>query len=188
MREDIDVAFRMTEKLPPDCVATPVLGFRVRAYAAPVAGVPLRVPADLAHNRCLQFGLPVDELTLLWQRETGQRETGQRQTDQQSDAGPGTASVGMQTQAVTLQPAMVSDDIGTLQAVARAAGGVIFAPDFCVREDLAHGRLVDALPGWHLPVPVGQVVQALTLPLQVAPASARALVHFVRDACATAWR
>ena len=38
--------------------------------------------------------------------------------------------------------------------------------------------------GGHLPVAVGQAVQALTQPLAVAPESARALVRFVREALA----
>jgi DNA-binding transcriptional LysR family regulator len=83
-------------------------------------------------------------------------------------------------------PAMVADDMGTLVSVACGGGGVVFAPDFAVRDAVAAGRLVDALPGWRLPVPEGQAVQALTLPLALAPASARALVTFVRQALGSA--
>ena len=157
--EDIDVAFRISDKLPPDLVAQPVLRFVVRAYAAPVPGVPLREPADLAHNRCLVFGPQADEVTLAWHHTASGR-----------------------VQAVTLAPAMLGDDTGTLQAAARAGGGIYFAADYCVADDLARGLLVDALPGWQLPVAVGSTVQALTLPLGVAPEGARALVRFVRDA------
>jgi DNA-binding transcriptional LysR family regulator len=158
LREDIDLAFRLTDKPPPDCVAVPVLPFVVRAYAAPVPGLPLPGPAALAHNRCLVFGPPTDELTLTWQHEaSGTRE------------------------AVTLQPAMVGDELGTLQAAARAGGGVYFSPDFAVRDDVERGRLVDALPGWRLPVAEGGQVQALTLPTSVAPQSARELVRFMRQ-------
>lgn len=158
LREDVDVAFRLTDKPPPDCVATPVLPFVVRAYAAPVAGVPLRAPADLAHNRCLVFGGPQEEVTMSWRHDASGR-----------------------TEAVTVVAAMLGDDLGTLQAVARGAGGVVFAPDYCAADDLARGLLVDALPGWQLPVTEGRTVQALTLPLSVAPEAARTLVHFVRD-------
>ena len=38
---------------------------------------------------------------------------------------------------------------------------------------------VDLLPGWTLQITEGYTVQALTLPLPLAPASARALVKFV---------
>jgi DNA-binding transcriptional LysR family regulator len=164
LREDIDVAFRLTARPPADCVATPVLRFVVRAYAAPLPGLPLSQPADLAHNRCLIFGPPVEHITLRWLRDGG---------------GDGTP------QAVTLDPAMVGDDLGTLQAAARAGAGILFAPDFCARDDLARGTLVPALPGWQLPLAEGNQVLALTLPLALAPESARAFVHFVRDALAS---
>lgn len=162
VREDIDVAFRLTDRPPPDCVATPVLAFTVRAYAAPLPGVPLPGPAALAHNRCLLFSPPTDEVQLLWRRD-GQRGGGE---------------------SVTVQPAMSGDELGTLQAAARAGAGVLFAPDYCVVDDLARGRLVDALPGWHLPWLDGATVQALTLPLAESPESARALVRFVQQALA----
>ncbi len=158
LREDIDIAFRLTDKPPPDCIAQTVLPFKVRAYAKPVPGLPLSSPADLAHNRCLLFGPPTEEVTLQWLHDHSG-----------------------QVQAVTLVPAMVGDDLGTLQAVARG-GGIFSATDFSVQDDLARGLLVPALPGWHLPVAEGRAVQALTLPLTVAPESARLLVRFVRDA------
>jgi DNA-binding transcriptional LysR family regulator len=161
LREDIDVAFRLTDRPPPDTVAVPVLKVVVRAYAAPVPGVPLAEPAHLAHNRCLLLGAPVEETTLVWLHDSsGRRET------------------------VLIQPAMVGDEFGTLQAAARAGGGVYFAPDFCVADDLQRGLLVDALPGWRIQIPDMRQVQALTLPMNVAPESARALVHFVRAALA----
>jgi DNA-binding transcriptional LysR family regulator len=161
LREDIDVAFRLTSRPPPDCVATPVLPFVVHAYATPGARLQLAEPAELAAQRCLIFGLPTDELTMTWRQHTSAR-----------------------TATVTVQPAMVGDDLGTLQAVARAGGGIVFAPDYVVRADLARKALIDVLPGWWLPVAEGDTLQALTLPLTVAPTAARALVHHVRDALA----
>jgi len=92
------------------------------------------------------------------------------------------AERGRAQETLSIVPAMVADDMGTLIAVACSGGGVVFSPDFAVRDAVAAGRLIDALPGWRLPVPEGQAVQALTLPLAVAPASARALVAFVRQA------
>jgi DNA-binding transcriptional LysR family regulator len=159
LREDVDVAFRLTERPPEDCIAQPVLPYVVRAWAAPGAGMTLPGPAALAAQRCLVLGSPADEYGMLWLDESGARR-----------------------ESVSVEPAIVADDMGSLIAVARAGGGVVFAPDFAVRGDVAAGHLVDALPGWRLPVPEGQAVQALTLPLAVAPASARALVNFVRDA------
>lgn len=167
-REDIDVAFRLTDQPPADCVALPVLPFVVRAYAAPDAAGhwPLPGPDALAGERCLLFGGVGgvdDTLTLQWQCDADGRRA-----------------------AVTLQPAMVGDDLGSLQAVARAGGGVVLAPDFCAREDLARGTLVEVLPGWRLPLAEGSAVRALTLPWHLAPASARALVQHVRAALGSA--
>jgi DNA-binding transcriptional LysR family regulator len=159
VREDVDLAFRLTERPPEDCVAQPVLPFVVRAYAAPSDAWPLRAPTALAQERCLLFGPPQDEVSLRWLSEGAPRRV-----------------------SVTLAPAIVADDLGSLLAVARAGGGIVFAPDFCVLEDLERGTLVCALPGWRLPVPEGEVVQAITLPAALAPASARALVRFMREA------
>lgn len=161
VREDVDVAFRLTERPPEDCIAQPVLPFVVRAYAAPQALPALPRPAALAQQRCLVLGPPGEEATLTWLHDKGHR----RET-------------------VKLHPAVLADDMGSLVAVARAGGGVVFAPDFCVREDLQAGRLVDVLPGWRLPVPEGALVQAITLPLSLTSPAARALVDFVRQALA----
>ncbi len=166
VREEIDLAFRLTSGPPADCIATPVLPFAVHAYAAPGPGLPLPGPQALAQARCLLFGAPTEELTTTWR--------------QHDDHG------GVRSLAVSVQPAMVGDDLGTLQAVARAGGGVVFLPDFCAQADLARGALVDALPGWQLPLAEGSQVQALTLPLSQAPESARALVRYVRDALSPA--
>jgi DNA-binding transcriptional LysR family regulator len=75
---------------------------------------------------------------------------------------------------------MVGDDLGTLQAAARAGGGICLLPDFAAREDLERRRLALALPGWRLVLPDAHVLQALTLPHHVAPHSARELVRYLR--------
>ncbi len=158
VREDIDVAFRLTRRPPEDCVATPLLPFVVHAWAAPGPGLPLKNPQALAKQRCLLFGAPVDEMTLQWTHHpSGRRES------------------------VAVEPAMVGDDLATLQAVAAAGGGIVFSPDYAVRREVESGVLIDALPGWRLPVAEGDVLQALTLPHAVAPESARALVKHVRS-------
>jgi len=162
LREDVDLAFRLTERPPEDCVAQAVLPYVVRAYGAPRPGLPLTDPHGLAEHRCLLLGPPTtDEATLHWRADRGDARV-----------------------TVTIQPAMLADDLGSLQAVARAGGGIVFAPDFCAADDLARGVLVDALPGWRLPVAEGGAVMAITLPWAVAPASARALVAFVRESLA----
>jgi DNA-binding transcriptional LysR family regulator len=116
-------------------------------------------PQALASQRCLVFGTPTDELTMTWiEQRSGRSVT------------------------VDIQPTVTGDDLGTLQSVAAAGGGVVFAPDYCVREQVARKALINVLPGWSLPVNEGNTLLALTLPVSAAPESARALVHFVRDA------
>lgn len=162
LRDDVDVAFRITDKPPPDCVATPVLAFAVRAYAAPRAGLPLAHPRALQGEPLLVLSGPADTLALQWRHDTRRGE-------------PTTQDV---------EPAVLADDLGTLLAVVRHGRGIVFAPDLCVPEDLAAGRLIDALPGWRMRLPEGEQVMALTLAQGIAPEAARALVAFVRDALA----
>jgi DNA-binding transcriptional LysR family regulator len=169
LRDDVDVALRITREPPPDCVAVPLLPFAVRAYAS--APRRLDSPAGLARERCLLLApagrQPGEELGLAWRH----------------------AATGRQ-QAVAVQPAVVGDDLGTLLALARAGGGIVFAPDFCVARAAQPGTpvgapvdvLVDALPGWTLPIPEGDTVQALTLPAPARPEAAKALVDWLRRA------
>lgn len=156
LRDDVDVAFRLTRRPPPDCVAVPMLRFEVRAYAAP-GREPLRAgPADLAQSRCLVFGPPMEEVTLQWRHTDGRQA------------------------AVTVEPVLVGDDLGTLARMAATGADVVFAPTFTAAELVAAGRLVDVLPGWQLVVPDGDTVQALMLPRPEGTEAARQLVRFVK--------
>lgn len=159
VREQVDVAFRMSRETPQDCVVQSLLAYAVRAYAAPSPQWPYREPQALAGARCLLYGRTTETARLPWVEDaTGRRET------------------------VALPAAIATDDLPTLRAIARAGGGVVLLPDFFARDDLAHGTLVEALPGWQVPIPEGDTIQAVTLPLPQAPASARALVRFVQSA------
>lgn len=162
LRDDVDVAFRLTAKPPPDWVALPVMVMTVRAYAAPRDGVPLADPSALAGESCLLFGPPVEEATLHWQRSDGERRD------------------------VLIEPALIGDDLGTLLSIARAGRGIMFSPDFTAAADLQAGTLVDVLPGWRLVVPEGDTVQALMLPQPESSEAARRLVRFVREALGAA--
>lgn len=161
LREGVDVAFRITRKPPEDWLAQPVMPLRVGAYAR--ADAPLRHPTALVHERCLLLAPAADAVPLRWRHDT-RGETAEAQ----------------------VLPIACSDDMDTLIALARAGGGTVFAPDYCVAADLREGRLIDMLPGWRLPVAEGDTVQALTLPLATAGRTARELVRFVREACAGA--
>lgn len=154
VREGIDVAFRITRKPPEDCVAQPVLRYRIGAYASTPAL--LAGPQALQHSPVLMLEGGAQSWPLQWHRRSGpERET------------------------VELQPHISADNLEALVALARLGQGVVLAPNFCVQEDLAAGRLHDLLPDWHLPIAEGDCVQALTLPVHTAGANARALVHLV---------
>jgi DNA-binding transcriptional LysR family regulator len=159
LREGVDVAFRITRRPPDDWVAQPVLRFAVRAFAAPRAGLPLAEPAALAGEPCLVFGAQGDMVPLAWRGASGQA-------------------------TVDVVPAVAGSELDTLLAIARAGGGIVFAPDYCVQADLAAGVLIDALPGWTLPVAEGDTVFALTLAPPAVSETARALVRFAAQALA----
>ena len=160
LREDVDVAFRITRRLPQDWVAKPVLPFAVRAYAQPRRGLPLPHPDALAGESGLLLGQPADSVAMVWQHIGGERAE------------------------VDLLPACISDELATLVLMACTGPGIVFAPDFSVQRELADGRLIDALPGWQVHLPEGDTVYALTLPHPSAPEAARALVQFVAAALA----
>jgi DNA-binding transcriptional LysR family regulator len=134
----------------------------VHAYARPRAGIPLDSPAALEQASVLLFGAPVESLAMHWRRAD------------------------VDDVAVEVRPTCCADDFATLLAMARAGEGIVFAPDYCMADELARGGLVDALPGWQFMLNEGDVVQALTLPAAQTPHSARALVRFVREALARA--
>ncbi len=162
VREGVDVAFRVTRQPPEDCVAQSVLRFRVGAYAAPAlvaaddAPAPLEGPQALHRWPLLLLESGAQSWPLRWQRCDGRESC-----------------------VVELQSQVSADNLEALLALARAGCGVVLAPDFCVRQDLAQGRLVDVLPEWELPIGEGDCVQALTLPAATAGANARALVRMV---------
>lgn len=154
VREGVDVAFRIARKPPEDCVAQPVLRYRIGAYGS--AASPLKGPQALQQWPLLMLEGGTLSWPLLWHSRSG-------------DA----------SETVELQPHISADSLESLVALARLGQGVVLAPDFCVQEDLAAGRLHNMLPDWHLPIAEGDCVQALTLPVHTAGANARALVHLV---------
>lgn len=161
LREDVDVAFRITRRPPDDWVARPLMRLALHAWARPRAGLPLAHPAALARQPCLVLGQPADTATLHWFAP--------------ADGGEA---------AVELVPACTGDELATLVTLALRGDGIVFAPDFTVAALAGAGHLVDALPGWQLRIAEGDTVYALTLPQPTAPAAARALVQFVAEALA----
>lgn len=156
VRDDVDLAFRVTRQVPPDWVAHPMMDFVVHAYARARRGIPLASPAALEREGVLLFGAPIDALPMRWQHAT------------RGDV------------IVQVRPTCCADDFGTLMALARAGNGIVFAPDYCVAEALARGELVDALPGWCFQPAEGNSVVALTLPYDETPHSALELLRMMR--------
>jgi DNA-binding transcriptional LysR family regulator len=160
LRDGVDVAFRITRQPPEDWVAESVMPFSVGAYAAPGAIAPLQAPSDLMACPLLLLGQARESLTLSWRSAQG------GETSELAFDGRG---------------GTFSEDMDSLVGLARAGSGVVIAPSYCVKGDLATGALVDVLPGWHLPVPEGDAVMALTLPHPLVGEAARSLVRFVRQ-------
>ena len=161
LRENVDVAFRLTRSPPEDWVAQPVLPFVVQAYAAPSSAWPLAQPRALAAQPLLLAAPATDLAPLLW-RHIASGKTAQ----------------------VDVSPVVSSEDMDGLMALARAGGGIVLAPSYCAQVDLLQHRLVNVLPGWHLPVAEGATVQALTLAHPLVSESARTLVRYVHEALA----
>jgi DNA-binding transcriptional LysR family regulator len=180
LREGLDVAFRVTSQPPEDWVAQPLLRFAIHAYAA-APHIPLQHPQGLADRPLLLLGQNEESLVTRWQHDDGHRED------------------------VQLQAAAWGSDLDALIGLARAGGGIVLAPDFCItaadsglpgdpRTQEAAAplgaaatrpppgpQLTDVLPGWRLLAGL-DTVQALTLPLPAGSETARTLVRFVRDA------
>lgn len=55
-------------------------------------------------------------------------------------------------------PRYIADDLLTLKLAALAGSGMCWLPDYLCDEELAHGRLVQLLPGWSPPVGVVHAV------------------------------
>ena len=158
LREGIDVAFRLTRRPPEDFVAHPLLPVRIGAYARPGLLPPLDDPSQLAEVRLLLLGASQDDpVTLRWMPR---------------DAAGAPVIV-------EAKGHVFSDDLDCLVALSLVGCGVVLAPDYSVRHLLSSGQLIDLLPDWHLPIAEGDTIQALTLPLPLAPESARAFVRFV---------
>ena len=50
-----------------------------------------------------------------------------------------------------VRPALTTNDGGVARAWALAGMGIVMRSEWDVAEDLAAGKLVEVLPGWHVP-------------------------------------
>jgi DNA-binding transcriptional LysR family regulator len=85
------------------------------------------------------------------------------------------------TAAVRHAPRLVTDDMPALRDAAYAGVGVVQLPMMMIWEDLAAGRLVDVLPGWH---PPAGIVHATFASRRGLLPSVRALLDFLVRECA----
>ena len=161
--EGIDIAFRITESPPLDCVATAILRFTIGAYATPAVAAQLaqagevRTPADFEALGTLLIGHDNTRVDVQWRSPTGE------------------------SHVIPTRPAVQSMDINALIDIARAGGGIVFTPDFAVAEAVASGALVPMLPDWRVRIPFGEEVLALSPPARYSGEKARQFLAFVKQ-------
>jgi DNA-binding transcriptional LysR family regulator len=85
------------------------------------------------------------------------------------------------TAAVRHAPRLVTDDMSALRDAAYAGVGVVQLPMMMIWEDLAAGRLVEVLPGWH---PPAGIVHATFASRRGLLPSVRAFLDFLVRECA----
>ncbi|MEE9877506.1 MAG: LysR substrate-binding domain-containing protein [Stenotrophomonas sp.] len=119
--EDVDVSIRIEPQLEEGLVARPIAQVPFVFCAAPaylaIAGTP-RTPDELHEHRCLLFRYPLDGRYLRW----------------------GFVRDGLRFDA-EVQPALVSDDIDALAAMAARGGGITRLASFVAAPYLARGEL-----------------------------------------------
>ncbi|WP_313171240.1 LysR substrate-binding domain-containing protein [Stenotrophomonas sp.] len=119
--EDVDVSIRIEPQLEEGLVARPIAQVPFVFCAAPaylaIAGTP-RTPDELHEHRCLLFRYPLDGRYLRW----------------------GFVRDGLRFDA-EVQPALVSDDIDALAAMAARGGGITRLASFVASPYLARGEL-----------------------------------------------
>lgn len=84
------------------------------------------------------------------------------------------------TAVVPHHPRLVTDDMATLREAALAGVGVVKLPTMMIFEDIAAGRLVDALPDWQ---PQSGIVHAVFPSRRGLLPSVRALLDFLSTEC-----
>ncbi len=124
---------------------------------AALIAAPLSSPADLAGLPSLDLGPAQREHVWQLRHEDGR------------------------TAAVRHTPRLITDDMPALRDAAYAGVGVVQLPMMMIWEDLAAGRLVEALPGWR--PPPGIVHAAFASRRGLLP-SVRALLDFLVRECA----
>lgn len=77
------------------------------------------------------------------------------------------------------EPVLVSNDLALVRDAVMASLGMAVLPDYCVRQDLAAGRLLCLLPDWQVAATNGDIAYALHLPGRLVPLRIRRLIDFL---------
>ncbi|MBA8880917.1 LysR family transcriptional regulator [Phyllobacterium myrsinacearum] len=73
---------------------------------------------------------------------------------------------------------LLANNASVVKALASAGAGVALLPDWFVKQELADGTLVDALPSYRLP---DQQIYAMHLPMPTVPQKIKAWLRFLKD-------
>lgn len=170
--EDVDVSIRIEPQLEEGLVARPIAQVPFVFCAAPaylaIAGIP-RTPEELREHRCLLFRYPLDGRYLRW----------------------GFVRDGLRFDA-EVQPALVSDDIDALAAMAARGGGITRLASFVAAPYLARGELqalfqnVSATDVQASPEPM-RLFLCVSDRRDLTP-KVRSLLQHILDALPPAWR
>jgi DNA-binding transcriptional LysR family regulator len=148
-----DLVLRIGRLDPSSLIARALCPVALLTVASPrfLAGLGAREPADLSGVAGLLYANSATPAT--WRLRRG---------DETGDAEPAAR--------------LCANSGGVLAAAARAGLGVALLPDFLVADDLASGRLVEALPGWR-PEPLA--LNLVTPPSPLRPTRVRLLMDWL---------
>src|SRR5690606_28986951 len=167
LREEVDIAVRITSEPPGHLVARELGRVRYVVCASPAyaarRGLPQR-PEALCGAPVISAAVIGRPLRL-------------------------SAYQGSQRQQVTLDPTIASRNYPLLRDAALAGLGVAVVPDYVVYEDVAQGRMLTALDDWRLSI-FGRSMYLLYMPSRHHPRAISMLIEFIVDKAHAAheWR
>jgi len=155
----LDLAIRLTDEPPHALAGRPIHAFDFVLCATPrfLRGKRVSHPEQLAGLPCLPFGVSQPGRPMTW-RFTG---------------GDGQACT------VTLSGPVIVNSSDVVRDLLLADMGLGLLPRFVVADDLAAGRLREALPEWTPQGTFGSRAWALWQPQRVVPPKLRAMVDFL---------
>lgn len=157
LRDEVDLAIRIVPEPPQNLVARPLGQVRYLLCAsagyASRHGLPAQ-PQELSRLPVISAPVVGRPLRLAAYRE------------------------GQPRQQVLLEPTVISRNYNFLREATRAGLGLGVLPDYAVNEDLASGRLVQALESWRLSI-FGRGMYLLYMPNRHHPRAISALIEFI---------